>query len=328
MSSGSRDANSQRHGVSNSLRSALLHSAIVAVLAALYFMVPDYHSGNIARILVLSVFAMGYNVLFGYTGLLSLGHALFFATGMYGLGLSIQFFDFSPTPAMAAGIVCALVMSAIVGFLALRTIGVAFMIVTLMFAQAGYLTILFAGNYTRGDEGFVIKQPQRIMAGVDLTLEHNRYFAALILFAVCFIAVAWLVNSGFGKTMVAIRENEERARMLGYNVHRYKLMAVIISGTLSGASGAAYALLFGYVGATFATVQYSIFPLLWVLLGGAGTTIGPLIGTVFMFYLIDVVDDYTSAYMLIAGLVLIVLAIFAPQGLAGIIRKRLFPWLP
>ena len=115
--------------------------------------------------------------------------------------------------------------------------------------------------------------------------------------------------------------------MLGYNVQRHKLLAVVISGTLSGVAGSAYALLFGYAGASFAEVQYSILPLLYVLLGGAGTTIGPLIGTVFMFYLIDISSDYTDAYLLVAGLVLILLTLFAPQGIAGLLRKKI-TWLP
>ena len=119
-------------------RSFFLHVAVIAVLVAMFFVLPEYHSGNLARILVLSVFTMGYNVLFGFTGLLSLGHALFFASGMYGLGLSIQFLQASPVLAICIGLVTALIVSAIIGFLALRTTGVAFMIVTLMFAQAGY----------------------------------------------------------------------------------------------------------------------------------------------------------------------------------------------
>ena len=103
---------------------------------------------------------------------------------------------------------------------------------------------------------------------------------------------------------------------------------MILSGAVSGVAGAAYALLFGYVGATFASVQYSIFPLLWVLLGGAGTTVGPLIGVFFMFYLIDLSSSFTNAYMLIAGLALVLLTLFAPQGLAGLIRRKVFRWLP
>jgi len=313
--------------MNSSVRNILLHSVVVAVLAALFFILPEYHSGNLARILVLSVFAMGYNVLFGYTGLLSLGHALFFASGMYGLGLSIQFLQASPLLAIIVGLITALVVSAVIGFLALRTAGVAFMIVTLMFAQAGYLTVLLFGKYTRGDEGFVIQRAERIMFGLDLSQPIPRYFMALTLFAICLFLVAWLVHSRFGKTLVAVRENEERARMLGYDIQRHKLIAVIISGTLSGAAGAAYALLFGYAGASFAAVQYSILPLLYVLLGGAGTTIGPLVGTVFMFYLIDISSEFTNAYLLVAGVVLILLTLFAPQGLMGLVRKKI-AWLP
>jgi len=308
-------------------RSFFLHIIVIAVLVAMFFVLPEYHSGNLARILVLSVFAMGYNVLFGYTGLLSLGHALFFASGMYGLGLSIQFLQASPVLAICIGLVTALIVSAIIGFLALRTTGVAFMIVTLMFAQAGYLTVLFFGEYTRGDEGFVIQRAERILFNLDLSQPVPRYFAALALFAICLLLVASLVHSRFGKTLVAIRENEERARMLGYDIQRHKLVAVVISGTLSGAAGAAYALLFGYAGASFAAVQYSILPLLYVLLGGAGTTIGPLIGTLFMFYLIDLSSEITNAYLLIAGVVLILLTLFAPQGLMGLVRKKI-AWLP
>ena len=110
-------------------RSIILHSVVVALLVAMFFILPEYHSGNLARILVLAVFAMGYNVLFGYTGLLSLGHALFFASGMYGLGLSIQFLHVSPVLALCIGLVTAVVVSVVIGFLALRTTGVAFMIV-------------------------------------------------------------------------------------------------------------------------------------------------------------------------------------------------------
>ena len=312
----------------SSYRPQLLHGATLGLLAALYFVLPDYHDGNLARIMVLAVYAMGYNLLFGYTGLLSLGHSLFFAAGMYGLGLTMRFLDFTPPPAFLAGLAFALVISAVVGFLALRTSGVAFMIVTLMFSQAGFLTILLFGEYTRGDEGFVIQQADRILWGFDLSDPETRYFAALLLFSVCFVAVAWLVRTPFGKCLIAIRENEERARMLGYDVQRHKLIAVVASGTISGASGAAYALLFGYAGATFASVQYSILPLLWVLLGGAGTTIGPLIGAVFAFYLIDLSSEITSAYLLVVGLAIVLLTLFAPQGLAGELRRRACPWLP
>lgn len=309
-------------------KSYALHAAVIAILAAAFFVLPAYHVGALSRIMVLAVYAIGYNMLFGYTGLLSLGHALFFAAGMYGFGLTVQQGGLPTGLALLVGIASAFLVSLIVGFLALRTKEVAFMIVTLMFAQAGYLTILYFGEWTRGDEGFVVETARRALFGIDLSDDTARYWAALILFSVCFLATAALVKSRLGRALVAVRENEERAMMLGYNTHRLKYIAVLVSGTLSGIGGMAYALLFGYVGATFATVEYSIFPLLWLLLGGAGTTIGPLLGVLFMFYLIDISSRYTDAYMLVAGLALLILCLFAPEGLGGEIRKRLFRWLP
>nr|WP_309502649.1 branched-chain amino acid ABC transporter permease [uncultured Roseovarius sp.] len=307
---------------------AVLHIGLLVLLFALQFVLPAYHHGNLARIMVLASYAVGYNILFGYTGLLSLGHALFFAAGMYGMALTVNHLGWTPAPALIAGLVAGLVVSAALGVLALRTAGVAFMIVTLMFAQAGYLTILYFGEWTRGDEGFVIQQAQRMLWGIDLSDPGNRYFAALALFAVSLMVCLVLVRHPFGRTLVAIRENEERVRMLGYNTFAHKLGAVVISGTISAAAGAFYGLLFGYAGASFASVQYSIFPLLWVLLGGAGTVLGPFIGTLFMFYLIDLSSGVTTAYMLIAGVVLVLLTLFAPQGLVGELRRRVWRWLP
>jgi branched-chain amino acid transport system permease protein len=314
--------------MSPAARALALHLGLLALLLALGFLLPVYHQGNLARILVLATYAVGYNVLFGYTGLLSLGHAMFFGAGMYGLGLAMQHGGTPALPAFFLGIAAAVVLSAVVAMLALRTQGVAFMIVTLMFAQAAFLTILHFGEWTRGDEGFVLPQAVRRIAGLDLTEPTTRYLAALLLFAAALLATARMMQVPFGSVLVAVRENEERTRMLGYDVFMHKFAAVVISGTLSGAAGAAYGLLFGYVGATFAAVQYSIFPLLWVLLGGAGTTIGPLVGTFFTFYLIDYASSLTSAYMLLVGLVLVLLTLFARAGIMGEVRRRLLPWLP
>ncbi len=305
-----------------------LHGAVLAILFVLQFVLPAYHHGNLARIMVLATYAIGYNLLFGYTGLLSLGHALFFASGLYGMGLGMTQLGLGTGPALLLGVLAGACIGALIGALALRTEGVAFMIVTLMFAQAGYLTILYFGTYTRGDEGFVIQQADRLLFGLDLSDPSVRYFAAFSIFCVAFLVMLGVLRSRFGKVLIAIRENEERAMMLGYDVMRYKLAAVILSATLSALAGAGYGLLFGYVGASFASVQYSIFPLLWVLLGGAGTLLGPLVGTVFMFYLIDLSSGITTAYMLIAGVVLVCLTLFAPQGLMGELRNRFWRWLP
>ena len=309
-------------------RAAGLHLGVVTLLFALQFVLPAYHHGILARVMVMAVFAMGYNLMFGYTGLLSLGHAMFFAAGMYGMGLVLRFQDVGVIPAFLAGILSAFALALLVGLLALRTAGVAFMIVTLMFSQTLFLVILYFGAFTRGDEGFAISQTMRQVAGIDLSAPTVRYFAAWALFSAVLLSMLWFVRSKRGRVLVAIRENEERARMLGYDVWRHKYLAVLASGTISGLSGAAYGLLFGYVGASFAQVPYSIFPLLWVLLGGAGTVLGPFLGTLFMFYLIDLSSSVTDAYLLVVGVALVLLTLFLPKGILGSLRKRGAGWLP
>lgn len=311
------------------MRRALgLHLAVLALLFVAQFLLPPYHHTNIARIMVLAVFAMGYNIAFGYTGLLSLGHALFFAAGLYATGLGIELWGLAAAPALWFGLLAGGAAAAAIGVLALRTGGVSFMIVTLMFAQAGYLTILYFGEYTRGDEGFVITRAARHLAGFDFSTETPRYIAAFALFAVALLANLALTRSGLGRSMIAMRENEERSRMLGYNPFRVKLTALVISGFYAGAAGAAYAVLFGYVGASFAAIQYSILPLLYVLLGGAGTTLGPFLGALLMFYLIDISSGYTTAHLFVVGAALLVLVLFAPKGILGWVRDRGAKWLP
>lgn len=309
------------------MKNLILHLGLIGVLFGLNWVLPAYQQGNIARVMVLATYAMGYNIAFGYTGLLSLGHAMFFAAGMYGLALPMMHLGVPAGPAFLLALLSGAALALIVGLLALRTKGVAFMIVTLMFAQAVYLTIVLATKWTRGDEGFVLPQLARQLFGMDLSAPYIRYGAAWVLFSTGLLLTLWLVRHRTGRVLVAIRENEDRTSLLGYNTHSYKLSAVVMSGTLSAAAGAGYALLFGNTGSGFATVQYSILPLLWVLLGGAGTVIGPFLGTLFMFYLIDWAADVTDAYMLIAGAALVLLTLFAPGGIAGLLRKRVWGWL-
>ncbi len=317
-----------------------LHLGVLAVLFALNFVLPDYHHGIMARILVLAAFASGYNLLFGYTGLLSLGHALFFAAGLYGAGLAMTHLGTGPIGGFAAGIIAGAVISLAVGLLALRTSGVAFMIVTMMFAQAAYLTILYFNAWTGGDQGLVLQQATRVVdfAGIqiDLTDPSTRYLAAWCLFAITIATILAIVRSPFGRVLVAIRENEERTRMLGFDAFANKLAATVISGTIAAAAGAAYAILFGYVGSSFAAVQYSILPLLWVLLGGSATVLGPLLGTVLMYYLVDGSNDVLQAWLPewklshlgVVGVALVLLVLFFPKGILGTLRERLARGLP
>lgn len=305
-----------------------LHLGVLALLLVAHFAAPAYHHTNLARIMVLAIYAMGYNIAFGYTGLLSLGHALLFGAGLYGAGLLVYHAGAGAAVAAVAGVFAGGAMAFAVGLLALRTAGVAFMIVTLMFAQAGYLAILYFGTWTRGDEGIVIPEAARAIGGLDLSDDNTRYLAALGLFAVALLANLALVRSPFGRVMVAMRENEERSRMLGYNPFTVKLAALTVSGLYAGLSGAAYALMFGYVGASLASVQYSILPLLYILLGGAGTVLGPFLGALLMFYLIDWASSLTDAHQFVTGAALVLLIIFAPKGILGTLRARGARWLP
>ncbi len=310
-----------------------LHLAVIAALFAAQFLLPAYQHGNVARIMVLATFAVGYNLLLGYTGLLSLGHAMFFAAGMYGAGLPLYYFEqFGVLEAFGVGLLSSLSLALCFGLVALRAGGIAFLIVTLMFAQAFFLATLYFNDITLGDQGFVLSERARTLSlgGLDLSFADPsvKYNAALLLFSGCMLGCLALVRSPIGRVLVAIRENEPRTRMLGYNTYGYKLLALVVSGTMAGAAGAGYALLFAYVGSTFASIQYSIFALLWTLLGGVGTVLGPLVGAGLMFYLVDIASDFTSSYMLVVGVALVALILWYPKGLLGSLRSRWLPWLP
>ncbi len=224
-----------------------LHVAVLAALFLLQYILPAYHHGTLTRIMVLAAYATGYNILFGYTGLLSLGHAMFFAAGLYGAGLTVYHLQWPVSLAFIGGVLAGLALATIVGFLALRTAGVAFMIVTMMFAQTFYLLTLYYADYTRGDEGFVLTQHMRHIAlggwAFNLAEPAIRYNAALLLFGICLIACLWLVRSSVGRVLIAIRENEERTTMLGYNTFANKFIALLVSAVICAAAGAAYGLL-------------------------------------------------------------------------------------
>ncbi|MEM0944706.1 MAG: branched-chain amino acid ABC transporter permease, partial [Pseudomonadota bacterium] len=161
--------------MSDRAKAWVLSVAVLGVLALLGVVLPEYYQTNLARILVLATFAMGYNLLFGYMGLLSLGHALFFAAGLFAMGLTMRWAGIEALPAFLLGVIAGGVVATLVGALALRTEGVAFMIVTLMLAQAGFLTVLYFSAWTNGDEGFVIQAAERQVAGIDLTQRGPRF---------------------------------------------------------------------------------------------------------------------------------------------------------
>ena len=211
-----------------------LHLGLIAVLFAAQFVLGEYHHTNVARIMVLAAYAVGYNLLLGYTGLMSLGHAMFFAAGMYGAGLSIYHLGFGAFAGFGLGVLAAAGLAALFGLFALRTSGVSFLIVTMMFGQACYLAILYFNEITFGDQGFILsgRLPEALVEpGV-------KYNVALAVFAVCFLASLGIVRSPLGRILVAIRENEERTRLLGYDTWACKLLALVVSGAMAGAAGA------------------------------------------------------------------------------------------
>lgn len=309
----------------------MVHAGIVLVLFAIQFILPAYHYANTARIMVYAVLAISYNVLLGYTGLMSLGHAMFFAAGAYGAGLATYWLGFGPIAAFVTGVGAGLALSLVAGLFLLRTTGVAFLIVTLMLSQAFFLSTLYFNSITLGEQGIVLSRAEAVEAfGVSFQLSDPalKYNFALLVFSLSLFCSLWLVRSPLGRVLIAIRENEPRTRMLGYNTFAYRYLAITVSGTIASLSGASYCLLFSYVGSSFASPQYSTLPLLWTLLGGAGTIIGPLIGTGLMFYLLDVSSSFTSSYLLVIGVALLVLTLWFPKGIAGAIRTRWLPWLP
>ena len=313
-------------------KAVLLHAGVIAALFLLQFVASDYAVLMLTRIMVLAIYAMGYNILFGYTGLLSLGHAMFFAAGLYAAALGVTRLGLGVPEAFAVAILTGIAVSLLIGLIALRASGVAFMIVTLMFAQAAFLTVLYFGEYTRGDEGIVIPDTLRAFSfmGIeaDLTNPVLRYNLALAFLAAAIALCLAVVRSRIGHVLVAIRENESRTAMLGYDVARYKLIAFVLSGSFAAFAGACYALMFAYAGSSLASIQYSIHPLLWTLLGGAATVLGPVLGTALMFFLVDFASGFTTASLLFVGVALILLVLFFPKGILGTLRQRVLPWLP
>ena len=317
----------------NSLNHSLLfQGGILMLLFLLQFILPTYHHSSVSKIMLLASYAIGYNFLLGYTGLMSLGHAMFFSSGMYSMGLGIYYLELSPLNGVIFSASFSLMVSLIFGLFALRTSGVSFLIVTLMFGQTFYLSILYFNEFTFGHDGFslakylgsfVIFGKEYLFSNPDI-----RYNFALLLLTSYLLITTFIVLSPVGRILIAIRENESRTQLLGYNVFYYKLFALVLSGTFSGVAGAMHGLLFSYIGTTFAEIHHSISPLLWTLLGGAGTVVGPLFGTGIMYYLIDFISEITKNYLLVVGIVLILMIIWFPLGIMGSVRRKWLKWLP
>lgn len=304
---------------------------VLVTLFLLQFVLSSYLVLALTRILILAIFAMGYNILMGYTGLLSLGHAMFFGAGLYAAGLSTYYWGVPLPGAFAIGIIASAVVSLIIGLLALRTQTVAFMIVTLMFSQVAFLATLQFSDITGGDQGLTLPTSARsfglLGTTVDMTSDVARYNTAFVIFAVVLMLTFAITRGPLGRLLLAVRENANRTEMLGFDIYLIKLVAFIVSGTIAGTSGALYGLMFGFIGSSFVDFQNSIQPLLFTLVGGPGTLLGPLLGAGLMTMLIDRLSSLTTAYLIVVGILLIVMNLWFPKGILGTIRDKWVTWL-
>ena len=317
--------------ISHDRKLLVLCLAVLAVLFALQFVLSSYLVLALTRILILAVFAMGYNILMGYTGLLSLGHSMFFAAGLYASGLVSYYWGVPLGWAFLIGIVASAVVSLVIGLLALRTEAVAFMIVTLMFSQVAFLSTLHFSKITGGDQGLTLPTSARSFdlfgLVLDLTNDTTRFNIAFVVFAAVLLLTYAATRGPFGRLLVAVRGNADRTEMLGFDIYAVKLMAFTLSGTIAGTAGALYGLMFGFIGSSFADFQNSIQPLLFTLVGGPGTLLGPLLGTGLMTMLIDRLSGLTTAYLIVVGVLLIVMTLWFPKGILGTIRDKWARWL-
>lgn len=281
------------------------------------------------EVFILGILAMSYNLMFGFTGVLSFGHALFFGLGGYILGLALEYTELDTSLALAIGFLMAMVvcgfLGLFIGFVSLRLRGVYFAIFTLAIAEMGFI---FFGRFelTRAEEGFPITS---LPTWLDPTQSRlNFYYIALIAAAFVFFFIRRLVNSPTGAVFKAIRENEDRAQAIGYNTLNYKLFSIFVAGIMAAFAGVLQVLLNKKVGPEILSITYTVDPLLMTIIGGIGTFVGPLIGAAGLHLLDTVLREATfvigsvvikiaDIWGLLLGVIFISVVIIFPQGMIG-----------
>lgn len=269
------------------------------------------------------IFALAYDLAFGRTGLLSFGHAMFFGFGAYALVLLMQRLGFGFWPALGSTVAITALFTAVIGTVALRVTGHAFVVITVIFSAIVELFAYSQKGLTNGEDGisFDITQVPLGVTSLDVTDPTTKYWFLFTFAAGTFVLLAWINNSTLGLTFRAIRENPSRATLLGYPIQAYKLAAFSISGALSGLAGALFGLLNFHVSAEVFSITISIKPLISVLVGGAGTMLGPVIGTAFIFLLSDYLRTIVLYSEFAIGVILVLTVLFAPNGIVGLIAR-------
>jgi len=292
----------------------------------------------LASCLVFGALALTYDIQFGYTGLLSFGHTLYIAIGCYLSNIAITQWHWQFWQGVLFTMGVAFVLANILGFVSLRATGIAFAMVTLAFAQAGaVLALKDPHHWTHGEEGLGADYTKLPQAFVGILNTKNLYWLTLAFLAVVFFAVRWLTDSSPGRVWGAVRENEQRVEVLGMRPRAYKLQAFVVSSVLAAAGGIVYMLLFN--GSTLGVTEpnFTLTLLLMVVIGGAGSRWGAVLGGILYTYLDDrlvaigsssAVEGLPKALrtpleqpLFLLGVVFILIVIFLPGGLVGIVQR-------
>jgi branched-chain amino acid transport system permease protein len=291
-------------------------TSIIVFFAILPFIVP--YKALATQLLVYGLFALGFNLLYGYTGLLSFGHAAYFGLGAYGAGITLAKLGWhSVWGALLIGVAAAGIGGALVGFFSLRRRGIYFAMLTLAFAQIAYAIVHQWYDVTGGDNGLLGVWPARWLAAAL-----HYYYVALALTGVGIGLLAIVGRSPFGLTLRAARDHARRAEAVGVNVRLHQWAAFVIAGFFAGLAGATFAFLKGSVFPNYLEVPMSVEPLVMVLLGGIQTLAGAPVGAAVYKVLDTIVTRYTEYWQLVLGALLIVLVVAFPRGILGAAGER------
>ena len=275
--------------------------------------------------LLFGAIAMSLDLLMGYTGLVSFGHAAFYGLGAYATAVLLERGVLSLWACLGFAVVVVGLYALIVSYFATSRRGIYFALLTLIFAEVVYTFFRYTQTFG-GSDGIQGLPEAMLLPGLPIDTPLKKYYLVLGYLAVAYVVCRTVVSSHFGRVLVAIRENEDRARFLGYNVQRYKMAVCLVSALLTGLAGAIYP-----IRAAYATPDLMLWTesgefIISVMIGGLGTLVGPIIGGAFFTILRDKVSSYVDWYFIVIGAVLIVIVLFMPRGLLGLRRLFTRPW--
>jgi branched-chain amino acid transport system permease protein len=285
---------------------------LVLLVAAPAFFYPIF----LMKLLCFALFACAFNLLLGYTGLLSFGHATFFGGAAYFTAHAVKEWGLSPELGVLVGVAGAAVLGLIVGFFAIRRQGIYFAMITLALSQMFFFFCLQA-PFTHGEDGIQSVPRGSLFGLIDLNQSSNMYYFVLAVFLIGMLVIWRFINSPFGMILKSIRENEQRAVSLGYSVARYKLGAFVMSAALAGLAGGVKALVFQFATLTDVAWQMSGEVILMTLLGGIGTLIGPIFGAGLVVTLENYLATSQFPVTIVTGVVFMVCVLLFRRGLVG-----------